>query len=103
MGVAAADFVVFGHRKQAASAAWSYAPHRASLVVLAPRSDALRPNVRLLGELLRLHGGRRGGVAPSVAVAGADLRSPGGAVFSSHDAPLMVELLDGPPEPPGDA
>ena len=29
--------------------------------------------------------------------------SPGGAVFSSEDAPLVVEVLDGPPEPADDA
>jgi hypothetical protein len=29
--------------------------------------------------------------------------SPGGAVFSSEDAPLTVEVLDGPPEPPAGA
>ena len=29
--------------------------------------------------------------------------SPGGAVFSSEDAPLIVEVLDGPPDLPRDA
>jgi hypothetical protein len=29
--------------------------------------------------------------------------SPGGAVFSSEDAPLVVEVLDGPPEPSDEA
>src|SRR5687768_7371551 len=37
-------------------------------------------------------------MAGPVALAGGDLRLTGGAVFSSDDAALIVERLDGPPE-----